>query len=192
MLNTPIKTLPRILIYKSSKAASVLGWSNYKPAKPYLYRMVDTKSGKFVGEMIGAPVLHNNKKAKQIFYPKNSPYKSFYIGYLSIEERFMGYGKEFIRFAKNLSKQSGCKGRVHLIASRVYDRYWPPHVFYKKCGFLSNDSFMNHYLDDCIKSNTQIESSIADNLNMYLPVGDVPEKIQTKFQAFLNFLKRFI
>ena len=51
---------------------------------------------------------------------------------------------------------------------------------------------MNHYLDDCIKSNTQIESSIADNLNMYLPVGDVPEKIQTKFQAFLNFLKRFI
>ena len=49
MLNTPIKTLPRILIYKSPKAASVLGWSNYKPAKPYLYRMVYTKSGKFVG-----------------------------------------------------------------------------------------------------------------------------------------------
>ena len=190
MLTRPIKELPKILIYKCPKTTNKINWQ-YKNVEPFEYRMVDTATGQYVGKMIGGPVLHKNSK-RHIFYPINSPYKSFYISYLNIEERFMGYGKEFISFARNLSKQSGCNGRVHLVASRVYDRYWPPHIFYKKCGFVSNDSFMNNYLNDCIKSNAQIESAIADNLNMYLPVGDMPEKIQTKFQAFLNFLKRFI
>lgn len=59
-------------------------------------------------------------------------------------------------------------------------------------GFVSNDGFMNNYIDNCISSDCPMETVFADNLNMYLPVGDMPEKIQTKFQAFLNFLKRFI
>lgn len=191
MLSRPIEKIPRILIYKHPKPINVMGWC-YRSNKPELYRMVDTKTGKYVGEMVGSPVVHNNKEVHKIFYPINKPYKSFYICSLESLERFSGYGKAFINFAKNISGQSGCNGRVHLIASRVYDRRYPPHVFYKKCGFVSNDKFMNSYLDDCINSKCTIESAFADNLNMYLPAGDKPEKITSKFERFLNFLKRFI
>lgn len=190
LLTRPVKQIPRILIYKCPKTTNKRNWQ-YKDIIPSEYRMVDTLTGKFVGEMVGGPVLHNNSK-QHVFYPINSPYKSFYISYLNIEEQFMGYGRQFINFAKNLSRRSGCNGRVHLVASRVYDRNHPPHVFYKKCGFFSNNGFMNNYIDNCISSDCSMEIAFADNLNMYLPVGDVPEKIQTKFQAFLNFLKRFI
>ena len=166
MMIRRIQKLPRELIYKCPEPPKIIGWT-YRGNKnqPALYRMFDTKTGKYVGEMIGCPVLHDNSKVRQIFYQKNEPYKSFYIAELKMEERFLGYGTQFINFAKNLSKQSGCEGRVHLVASRVYD---------------------------CIASSTQIESGIADNLNMYLPVGDKVEQIQTRFTKFINFLKRFL
>lgn len=193
MLNRPIQKLPKELIYKCPKPPVVLGWLyNKGKTKPDLYKMIDTKTGKYVGEMLGCPVLHDNKKNRQIFYPINVPYKSFYISELQIEERFMGYGRKFINFARHLSNQSECNGRVHLVASRVFDRYYPPHVFYKKCGFVSNDSLMDDYLNECIKSRSQIESSIADNLNMYFPVGDKVEKIHSRFGKIVNFLKRFL
>lgn len=193
MMIRRIQKLPRELIYKCPEPPKIIGWT-YRGNKnqPALYRMCDTKTGKYVGEMLGCPVLHDNRKIRQVFYPIKKPYKSFYIGELHIEERFLGYGTKFINFAKNLSKQSGCDGRVHLVASRIYDRYYPPHIFYKKCGFVSNNKLMDDYLDNCIASKTQIESGIADNLNMYLPVGDKVEQIQTRFTKFINFLKRFL
>ena len=159
-----IQKLPRELIYKCPEPPKIIGWT-YRGNKnqPALYRMFDTKTGKYVGEMIGCPVLHDNSKVRQIFYQKNEPYKSFYIAELKMEERFLGY-----------------------------DRYSPPHIFYKKCGFVSNNKLMDAYLDNCIASGTQIESGIADNLNMYLPVGDKVEQIQTRFTKFINFLKRFL
>lgn len=191
MFIKPLQKLPQVLIYKCPKPPIIVGYTYQHSGQPDLYRMVDIKTGKYVGEMIGAPILHE-KHIKPKFYPLATPYRSFYIADLQIEERFMGYGRKFIEFAKALSKKSNCKGRVHLVASRIYDRYCPPHIFYKKCGFMSNNKFMNDYLDNCIALNCEIESEFADNLNMFLPVGDKIEKVQTKFDKIINFLKRFI
>lgn len=191
MLIRPLGKLPNILIYKSPKPVNIIGYTYRRSGKPALYRMIDVKTGKYVGEMVGAPVVHDSHIGHD-FYPIKTPYNSFYIADLQMEERFMGYGKKFLDFAQVLSKKSGCNGRVHLVASRIYDRYFPPHIFYKKSGFVSNNKFMNDYLDNCISSKCQIEPDIVDNLNMYLPVGDPVNKPQSKLRTFINFLKRFL
>lgn len=191
MITRPIGKIPNILIYKCPKPPLIIGFTYRHCGKPSLYRMADTKTGKYVGEMVASAVVHD-KSIHQNFYPIKMPYKSFYIADLQMKERFLGYGSKFIEFAKNMSKQLGCNGRVHLVASRIYDRYYPPHIFYKKHGFISNNKFMDDYLDNCISTKCQIEPGIADNLNMYLPIGDKVYKPESKFHCFINFLKRFL
>lgn len=193
MITKPIGKIPEILIYKVPQKQTVVGYTYHKCGFPTLYRMADTKTGQLVGEMLGDVVVHD-KSIHQTFYPINEPYKTFYIAELKMDERGQGYGSKFIQFAKNLSKQFGGEGRVHLVASRLYDRERPPHVFYKKLGFVSNNKFMNDYLDDCIKSKTPLESELACNLNMYLPIeGEIyTNNHKSKFQTFINFLKRFL
>lgn len=191
MITKPINKIPDVLIYKVPKPPVIVGYTYRKSGNPALYRMADTKTGQFVGEMVGDVVVHD-KSIKQDFYPLETPYKSFYIAELQIEEKSMGYGSKFINFAKSLSRQFGCNGRVHLVSSRLYDSQHPPHVFYRKCGFTSNNKFMNDYLDDCIASKTPLEVEFADNLNMYLPVGDEVYNRKSKLQTFINFLKRFL
>lgn len=147
MITRPIQKLPNILIYKFPEPPLIFGYTYRHSGKPVLYHMVDTKTGKFVGEMVGHIVTHDSS-IKQDFYPIKEPYKSFYIAELKMNERFKGYGRKFIELAQNLSKKSGCNGRVHLVSSRYLDLQNPPHVFYRKCGFTSNSDFMNSYLDN--------------------------------------------
>jgi len=191
MITRPIGKLPEVLIYKVPQPPAIIGYTYRKTGKPALYRMADTRTGQYVGEMIGEVVEHD-KSIKHTFYPIKTPYKSFYIAELQIEEQSRGYGNKFIEFAKNLSRQFGGNGRVHLVASRIFDRQRPPHVFYKKCGFISNNSFMNDYMDSCISSKIQLEPEFADNLNMFLPVGNEVYDRKSKFQTVINFLKRFL
>lgn len=191
MLIRPIRKIPDVLIYKVPQAPKIIGYIYRKSGNPELYRMIDTRTGHYVGEMLGDMVVHD-KNIHQEFYPIKTPYQSYYIAELNIEERGKGYGSKFVEFAKNLSKQSGGSGRVHLLASRLYDREHPPHIFYRKLGFTSNDKFMNNYIDDCINLNIPIEPEIANNLNMYLPIKGEIYKPKSKFQSFINFLKRFL
>lgn len=149
----------------------------------YKYHLLDTKTGKQLGEMEARPVLYNI--GNRSFYPQIAPYKSFEIDYLKSNVRDKGNGTKFITLAKNESKALDCKGRVHLIASRVYDYDRPPHVFYKKMGFVSNSSKMNKYLDKCIKFGMNVSQSKSSPLCMYLPYTPIETpKVSTLGKLF--------
>lgn len=154
----------------------------------YKYHLFDTKTGQQLGEMEARPVLYNLRNKS--FYPQIAPYKSFEIDYLKSDVRDSGNGTKFITLAKNESKSLDCNGRVHLIASRAYDHKRPPHVFYKKMGFVSNSSKMNRYLDKCIKYGKNISQSKSDALKMYLPESSVSIPKISTVGKILRLLKK--
>lgn len=156
----------------------------------YKYHLLDTKTGKQLGEMEARPVLYNI--GNRSFYPQIAPYKSFEIDYLKSNVRDKGNGTKFITLAKNESKALGCKGRVHLIASRVYDYDRPPHVFYKKMGFVSNSSKMNKYLDKCIKFGMNVSQSKSSPLCMYLPYTPIEAPKVSTLGKLFKLLKGLI
>lgn len=193
LLTKPIKNIPDKLFYKSKTLIQNSIHDEYSRRLIYpafQYNAVNTKTGEFSGTMIAAPMKYSNPAKR--FYPYKHPYKSFFINYLSTENHHQGFGKAFIELAKNESKKYNCKGRVHLIASRIYDRTNPPHIFYKKCGFISQSEDINKYLDTCINSNTQMDYFLADNLEMFLPIKEQDHKksiqILTKLTSFLKKL----
>jgi hypothetical protein len=153
----------------------------------YKYHLFDTKTGQQLGEMEARPVLYNI--GNRAFYPQVAPYKSFEIDYLKSNVRDKGNGSKFITLAKNESKALGCKGRVHLIASRAYDYDRPPHVFYKKMGFVSNSSKMNKYLDKCIKFGLNVGQSKSNPLKMYLPYTPTETPKVSTFGKLFKFFK---
>ena len=156
----------------------------------YKYHLLDTKTGKQLGEMEARPVLYNI--GNRSFYPQIDPYKSFEIDYLKSNVRDKGNGTKFITLAKNESKALDCKGRVHLIASRVYDYDRPPHVFYKKMGFVSNSSKMNKYLDKCIKFGMNVSQSKSSPLCMYLPYTPIEAPKVSTLGKLFKLLKGLI
>ena len=105
--------------------------------------------------------------------------KFFQIFLLYIKEQRQGYGKEFIDFAKNRSKQLDCDGRLFLMAdSGVLDAEKPPHIFYRKQGFTTSDKKYLKKIDNFIKENKEMENKDSKPIYMYY----VPEK--------LNFLQK--
>ena len=163
----PQKNIPNKLFYRQEMYNTGQTFATDCSPVGYKYHLLDTKTGKQLGEMEARPVLYNI--GNRAFYPQVAPYKSFEIDYLKSNVRDKGNGSKFITLAKNESKALDCKGRVHLIASRVYDYDRPPHVFYKKMGFVSNSSKMNKYLDKCIKFGMNVSQSKSSPLCMYLP-----------------------
>ena len=123
----------------------------YKTPKNDLYRMVDSRSGKMLGEMLA---FVNTNTDKCFYTNLELPYKSFHIASLEIVDKNKGYGREFIDFAKVLSKRNGCENRLTLEA---YNSGKSPHIFYKKCGFTTNYKHINKFLDKCIAKKEQVD-----------------------------------
>jgi len=177
MINSP-KSLLQIpkqvkipeCIVRKYRVATIIGPAN-------LYKMADAKTGVYAGEMVAYPAKIASFSA---FYPPLSCRKSFKIEELYIEDRGQGYGTKFINLAKAESRNSGCGGRVHLVASRIYSPNNPPHLFYRKLGFTSKNKGIIKYFDKCIKSGIQIDIDRADNVLMYLPL---------KYNKFVKFFR---
>ena len=179
----PQKNIPNKLFYRQEMYNTGQTFATDCSPVGYKYHLLDTKTGKQLGEMEARPVLYNI--GNRAFYPQVAPYKSFEIDYLKSNVRDKGNGTKFITLAKNESKALDCKGRVHLIASRVYDYDRPPHVFYKKMGFVSNSSKMNKYLDKCIKFGMNVSQSKSSPLCMYLPYTPIEApKVSTLGKLF--------
>lgn len=179
----PQKNIPDKLFYRHEMYNTGETFATDCSPVGYKYHLLDTKTGKQLGEMEARPVLYNI--GNRSFYPQIAPYKSFEIDYLKSNVRDKGNGTKFITLAKNESKALDCKGRVHLIASRVYDYDRPPHVFYKKMGFVSNSSKMNKYLDKCIKFGMNVSQSKSSPLCMYLPYTPIEApKVSTLGKLF--------
>lgn len=160
------KTIPDKLFHRQ-----VLETDCGRPVQ-YKYHLFDTKTGEVLGTMQGHPTLYN--LGNKSFYPEVEPYKSFQIDCLKSNVRDSGNGAKCIKLAIDESWKFGCNGRVHLVASKAFDKKRPPHVFYKKMGFISNSPEMNKYLDNCIKYGRNVSSKV-EYTRMYLP--DTPVKV---------------
>ncbi len=193
LFTKPLKRLPEKLFYKTK--TTINNSIHDKNSQPrtypaFQYTAIDTKTNRYAGKMIAAPMEYANPA--QRFYPYKKKYRSFYIHYIKSEEQYQGFGQAFIELAKTESKNYNCEGRVHLIASRIYDRNNPPHIFYKKCGFICKSARINQYLDSCIKLHKQISFYMSDNLDMFLPVESSAHKSISKLSALLNYIKNLI
>lgn len=186
----PQKNIPNKLFYRQEMYNTGQTFATDCSPVGYKYHLLDTKTGKQLGEMEARPVLYNI--GNRSFYPQIDPYKSFEIDYLKSNVRDKGNGTKFITLAKNESKALDCKGRVHLIASRVYDYDRPPHVFYKKMGFVSNSSKMNKYLDKCIKFGMNVSQSKSSPLCMYLPYTPIEAPKVSTLGKLFKLLKGLI
>ncbi len=186
----PQKNIPDKLFYRHEMYNTGETFATDCSPVGYKYHLLDTKTGKQLGEMEARPVLYNI--GNRSFYPQIDPYKSFEIDYLKSNVRDKGNGTKFITLAKNESKALDCKGRVHLIASRVYDYDRPPHVFYKKMGFVSNSSKMNKYLDKCIKFGMNVSQSKSSPLCMYLPYTPIEAPKVSTLGKLFKLLKGLI
>lgn len=135
-----IQELPRTLIYNKSKSS--------------LYTMMTTQNPRIVGTMWASPKKIDNKNFFEIIL-------------LVIDERRKGFGKEFINFAKNRSYQKNCEGRVFLTSDiNVFESRKPPHIFYRKQGFTSNDKAYLKKIDQFIKEGK--EMTYKDNKCIYM------------------------
>ncbi len=114
----------------------------YNPPKTNLYRMFDIKKSIYVGEM---------SVAKR---------KDLYIESLNVEPniRRNGYGKRFLNFAVNLSNKLGLNGNLRVMAGlTANDLLNPPHIFYRKYGFTSDNKEVLSKIDKFIENQIKPE-----------------------------------
>ncbi len=142
----------------------------YNPSGTNLYQMINIKDKKLVGRMIAHPNINRQLE----------------IDELTILGRFrQGYGTKFLNFAKRLSCEYGYDGNMILNACTTpYDPHNPPHIFYRKYGFTSNNKKMIKKIDNYIKKGKQLNAYQALPLIMYYP-DDTPKK-----QSFWDRIKR--
>ena len=141
----------------------------YNPQGTNLYRMISTKEKKLVGQMIAHPNINHQIEIAELY----------------VFRRRQGFGKKFLDFARNLSRKHGYEGHMILNASRTpYDPHNPPHIFYRKYGFTSDNKKMIKKIDNYIKKKKQLNAYQTPSLIMYYP-DDKPKK-----QSFFDRIKK--
>lgn len=148
-----IQELPRTLIYNKPKSS--------------LYTMITIQNPRIVGSMWAQPRKIDNKNFFEIIL-------------LVIDERRKGFGSEFINFAKNISYQKGCEGRIFLTSDiNIFESKIPPHIFYRKQGFTSNDKKYLEKIDSFIREGKDM--SHKDNKCIYMYYEPKKESFIQKF-----------
>lgn len=127
--------------------------------------MYSLSEGRQLGIMKATPML---LKEGNSFYRNKTPILSMYINDLKAFAKRSKVGSDFIKFAKNLSRQENCEGRVHLLAYNTDNPGKPPHTFYRKMGFATTSPSENKILDDAIKNNTSIPADMCLGTTMFL------------------------
>ena len=147
-----IQELPRTLIYNKLKSS--------------LYTMVTTQDPRIVGTMWASPRVIDKKNFFEIIL-------------LVIDERRKGFGSDFVNLAKNLSWEKGCDGRIFLTSDlNFFESKIPPHIFYRKQGFTSNDKEYLKKIDQFIKEGR--EMTYKDNKCIYMYYEPPKEKFIQK------------
>ena len=170
MHQLPLKKIPTRIVY-AARDVNVKNRLIQDTSITY-YRMVDTKTGKYLGEMGASPMDYDPRINTKIYPGLKNIFKSFYVHFMYVYEKHQKVGSELLKIAHKESKHMGCEGRVNLLASSCYDLKNPPHLFYKKNGFTSVNQELNDYFDKCISDGVQIDKKYRRNLNMYLPLDN--------------------
>lgn len=178
--------VPKFLIY-SKRDVRMFDVARRETVVVDIHKMADMENKLYAGEMITRTL--KNYTCDEI-YPEEKSIDVLKIELLNIAQRRKGYGKEFLKFAQTESKKQGCNGKVFLVASRIYDPNNPCHIFYRKQGYTSTDSYINYMLDRSIRNHSKLSYEYADNLLMYKPINS-KQSNKTK-QGFIEKLKKFI
>ena len=148
----PIQQKPEILIYNP-------------PGTP-IYRMFTTFMPRVVGDMIAFPEQKGGNKY-------------LWIDHLLVFQKRFGFGNKFLDFAQNLSRKMGCGGNIRLTAATtIYDPTRPPHEFYRKYGFGSNNKRTLRKIDRALKFNKHLNYKTTPKIEMYYPDNKKPSLIQ--------------
>lgn len=184
-ITKPYKRIPDRLIFNTKKEYPLCPIFNREIA-----RVIEIRKSRILGEIITEPVTSD------IFGTQSPPVKSLSIVKLKSFVRNEGVGTDLLNFAKRLSVEKGCEGRIHLVSSDCYDKENPPHVFYRKFGFTSHETEKLRDIDSQIATGTP-EYFIFEDLGMFYP----PEKFRHEFKKkdidkdavdCKNILKNFI
>ncbi len=153
----PLKQKPDVLIYN--------------PPGTLIYRIITTSIPQAVGEMIAFP-------------EQKSGDKYLWISHLFIFQKRHGYGTKFLNFARNLSHNMGCNGKLRLTAATtVYDPITPPHEFYRKYGFGTDQKKTLRKIDRAIMHNKPLSYKTTPPIEMFYPDNtkkSLLQKILTK------------
>lgn len=158
--------IPRLLTYKPPKQIPQRLIYKMPMDDTYVYKMADTRTGKYVGRMIGNVVQEIFGSS---FYPSLESYKSFFIRILDLRAKREGHGSSFIKLAYNESRKNGGGGKIHLVASSCFDPKASSHVFYRKLGFSSRYSGSLEIIDNAIKNKKNLSYKDIIDIPMYLP-----------------------
>lgn len=180
MINPISKAIetPKV-IYKPFKIPKGLIYD--APTNDYFY-LINTKTGELAGKMCAK--IENDYDN---MYNQGKKTKLFYINYLNIQykEQGKGWGKYLIDFAKNKSLEMKSEGRVSLFAFNPEE---PPHLFYKKLGFISKNNKKNKIMDECIRKRKPAPNWYG--LRMYLPIEN-NEKKENVINKFIKLCSIF-
>lgn len=134
----------------------------------------------------------NLKRTDLLFYkqPSTENYKVFnqtkgIIGEFTVEKRNEMFinnlfvtpnnrrnnlGTQILNFIKILSKQNGLGGKMRVLSSLLGNETKnPPHIFYRKYGFTSDDKKALTEIDKHIKNKHQLPSSFKPMFMYYIP-----------------------
>ena len=158
----PIKELPDIIIYH--------------PQKTPLYKMATTFMPRQVGWMTAYPINENGQK-------------SLWIDQLVIMAKRRGFGSRFLDFAGKLSSQSGCGGALKLESGiTIFDPTRPPHEFYRKYGFTSDNKKVLRKIDRAIKYKKPLNYKKTPPIIMYYP--EQKKKSYNMFETLKQFISK--
>lgn len=121
-----------------------------------------------------------NNRVVMICYPRliereGKEVPSLYVWKLFSNCSGQGFGRAMIDFAKNYSKRLGCNGYVHLFVSSGYTPNRIPHIFYRKCGFSTNNVSIDSKLDKFIRKHKDARYLDFRDMDMFYPPIEHPK-----------------
>jgi hypothetical protein len=182
---------------KQHKITDKIVYYHKNKGQNILYKMIDTKTGKLLGEMKARPETIRDTYRR--FSPNADIYDSFYIEKLQAYKRNSGIGKTFINIAKKESLRYLCCGNIHLIAKNFLNPKDTPFMFYRKMGFSFNkyNQQTQKYIDNCIKTKSiPLLNKTGSQIPMYVEKCVINQKeaiekmynMKIKFPQFFNTL----
>lgn len=180
MLKYPPLKYPKkidFVIKKTTRTAS--------DGEAYNFYQAFNKKGENLGNILGrVEVLKPNDIPT--FFPGLKTIKSFEIKHLrSFKHNF---GNKLLDFIVNESRNLGCKGKFHTIASERYTEKTPSHIFFRKYGMNSLDTFMITNIDRYLKGKIPIEDLDTYDITMYY----IPKKEKSAQNVGQSLLKKVL
>ena len=107
---------------------------------------------------------------------------------LNSNQRNQGIGTKILKFAENLSRKMGFKGRMGVVAATLeFTSDIPPHKFYRKFGFKSYDKKINKFIDEFIKRGQKLDFLTMPPIAMHYTPKNQPLK-QKIIDWFSNWI----